>query len=184
MDHPVVGLTDQVGVSIESGVLSPAHDPATETAWLNLGLPVSFWLAFLLSAVAVTVAGFSWFSGRKLRSNTTEVMENFDARILDLELILHHRQRDIESIYSNLQELGQRLDDALVRTAPWLVEADVRLGELSEVAEQLDQAIAQLDQAERHQGRQLRQILHVLAVLRERVPVVTVEPFVCASGAD
>ncbi len=179
-----MGLTDQVDVSIESGVLSPAHDPATEMAWLVPGLPVSVWLAILLSAVAVTVAGFSWFSGRKLRSTTADVMEDFDARIQDLELILHHRQRDIESMYSNLQELGHRLDDALVQTTPWLVEADVRLGELNEVAEQLHQAIAQLDQAERHQGRQLRQILHVLAVLRERVPVVTVEPFVCAGGAD
>jgi ABC-type transporter Mla subunit MlaD len=132
----------------------------------------------------MTVAGFTWFSGRKLRSNTAEVMENFDARIQDLELVLHHRQRDIESLSLNLHELGQRLDDALVQTAPWLVEADVRLGELTEVTEELHQAIAQLDQAERRQGRQLRQILHVLAVLRQREPVVTVESFACASGVD
>jgi septal ring factor EnvC (AmiA/AmiB activator) len=165
-------------------VLSPAHHPATETAWLSPGSPISIWLAFLLSTVAVTVAGFTWFSGRKLRSSTTELMESFDARIQDLELILHHRQRDVESIYADLQELGHRLDDALVQTAPWLVEADVRLSELTEVAEQLHQAIAQLEQAERHQGRLLRQILHVLAALREREPVVTVEPFVCASGVD
>jgi hypothetical protein len=164
-----VGLTDQVALSIKSGVLFPAHP---------------LWLAFLLSAIAVTAAGFTWFSGRRLRSNTAEVMENFDARIQDLELILHHRERDLESIHVNLQELGHRLDDALVQTAPWLAEADVRLGELTEVTDQLHHAIAQLDQAERHQGRQLRQILHVLAALREREPVVTVEPFVRASGAD
>ncbi|GIH02212.1 hypothetical protein Rhe02_02790 [Rhizocola hellebori] len=165
-------------------MLFPAHHPATETAWSSPGSSDSIWLALLLGAIAVAVAGLTWLSGRRLQSNTSEALENFDARILDLELILHHRQRETESIYLNLQELGQRLDDALVQTAPWLVEADVRLGELTEVTDQLHQAIAQLDQAERHQGRQLRQILHVLAALREREPVVTVEPFVCASGAD
>lgn len=163
---------------------SPALLAAAESAWLSASSPALLWSAVALAAAALAVAGFAWFTGRKVRLTTTETIEQFDERLQDLELILHHRERDLETIYANLEELGQRLNTSLAETAPWLVDADVRLTELTEVAEQLRDAFEQLDQAERRHGKQLRQILLVLAALRDREPVVTVEPFVSAGGAD
>lgn len=140
------------------------------------------YIALVVSACALALAAVSWRTLRDLRSSNESLIGALDTRLQDLESAFENRERDIETLYSSLDDLGRRLTNALAQTSPWIVEADVRLSEHTQFTDRLHKSIQELQAAEVRHSKEIRQMLQVLGALRAREPMVTVERYEAEEG--